>query len=57
MTVLLLDDNMPLRSMRHEYYQLARKCKLMQVIHSILIISVVRFRDVFGPLTFIRAPR
>lgn len=26
-TVLVLDDNMPLRSMRYEYYQLARKCK------------------------------
>ena len=25
--VLILDDNMPLRSMRHEYYKLARKCK------------------------------
>ena len=26
-TVLLLDDNMALRSMRYEYYQMARKCK------------------------------
>lgn len=25
-TVLLLDDNMPLRSMRYEYHQMARKC-------------------------------
>ena len=26
-TVLLLDDNMALRSMRYEYFQMARKCK------------------------------
>ena len=26
--VLILDDNMPLKSMRYEYYQLARKCKV-----------------------------
>ncbi len=26
--VFVLDDNMYLRSMRHEYYQLARSCKL-----------------------------
>ena len=26
-TILVLDDNMPLRSMRYEYYQLARTCK------------------------------
>ena len=25
--VIVIDDNLPLRSMRHEYYQLAKKCK------------------------------
>lgn len=25
-TVVIVDDNLPLRSMRHEYYQVARKC-------------------------------
>ena len=29
-TILVLDDNMPLRSMRYEYYQLARTCKFNQ---------------------------
>ena len=24
--VVIIDDNLPLRSMRHEYYQVARKC-------------------------------
>lgn len=30
-TILVLDDNMPLRSMRYEYYQLARKCKFKEL--------------------------
>lgn len=31
-TVLVIDDNLPLTSMRYEYYQLARKCELIIII-------------------------
>jgi uridine kinase len=30
--ILIVDDNLPLRAMRHEYYQLARKCNAFNVI-------------------------
>lgn len=36
-TVLLLDDNMALRSMRYEYYQLARKCTSKIKTHTLTI--------------------
>ena len=30
-TIIIMDDNLPLRSMRYEYYQMARKC--MNILH------------------------
>ena len=35
--VFVLDDNMPLRSMRHEYYKVARKCKLKDSVQELII--------------------
>ena len=40
--VLLLDDNMHLRSMRYEYYQLARKCEcIVSVLVGIISMSLL----------------
>ena len=53
-TVLVLDDNMPLRSMRYEYYQLARTCKFNQehAYEESMIILFINFTPSLHVLLF-----
>jgi len=47
--VFVLDDNMPLRSMRHEYFLLARKCEFSLLCPAVWWWSAIVSRQTSQP--------